>query len=411
VSGIPDEVVVRDARACVTLGAIYAWAGRAGDAERRFAQAGTLLDGAPRPEESPEARDLRGTMSVMRAFLAEIAGRTETAIELSLQAEELLPSELAMTRSLIPYILSRAYRHQGDLERAESCLDRQMRLARMADNVWSMAGATHEKIWLCRLRGRLSEAGRLLDEFEAVHRAPGTAGPIAKLIAARAEIERERGNLEGAARIAQESVQAVVRWGLPSDMCFCLQTRLRVELSSGLPEGAAQDLARIDEIVRTSQVFANIIPLYEAERVRIYLARGTIPQAVTWLEEYRYPEDGSPINREVIAIARARVLLATGCSVEANELLDGLASEAEAAGRRGRLLEILVLRAVSGTGKVAGAALRRALGLAEPEGYVRVFLDEGEPMVRRLRELLDRPGDLPTHLGEHVRQLLSFVPV
>ena len=45
---------------------------------------------------------------------------------------------------------------------------------------------------VCRLRGRLREAEKLLDEFEAAHRVPGTAGPIAKLIAARAEIERER---------------------------------------------------------------------------------------------------------------------------------------------------------------------------------------------------------------------------
>ena len=408
-SRIPEEAVVGNAGACIALGSICAWAGRAGEAERRFAQADTLLDPAEAQGESEEARVLRGTASVMRAFLAEIAGQTARAIELAQKADQLLPAELAMTRSLIPYILSRAYRHQGDLERAESCLGQHIQLARAANNTWSLSGAIHEKVWLCRLRGRLREALRLLDEFDVVPRTPGNAGPIAKLIAARAEIERERGSLERAARIVQESVQAVTRWGLPSDMCFCLQTRLRIELSAGQTTAAADDLAKIDDIVRTSQVFANIIPLYEAERVRIFLAREMVPQATAWLEDYRYPEDGNPINREVILIARARVLLAARRHDEAVELLDQLAKEAEATARAGRLLEILVLRAAAGTGKVSDEALRRALELAEPEGYVRVFLDEGEPVVHRIREMLDRPGALAPGLVNYARHILSLV--
>ncbi len=267
------------------------------------------------------------------------------------------PTRIDNIPSLIPYILSRAYRHQGDLERAEICLGQQIQLARMANNTWSLSGAIHEKVWLCRLRGQLREAERLLDEFDEVPLEPGTAGPIAKLIAARAEIERERGSLERAARTVQESVQAVTRWGLPSDACFCLQIRLRIALSSGQVAAAANDLARIDEIVRTSRVFANIIPPYEAERVRIFLARGMVPQATAWLDDYRYPEEGNPLNREMILIARARVLLAVGRHPEAVELLDRLAAGAEAAGRAGRLLEILVLRAAAGTGESADDAL------------------------------------------------------
>ena len=73
-----------------------------------------------------------------------------------------------------------------------------------------------------------------------------------------------------------------------------------------------------------------------------------------------------------------------------------------------RLLEILVLRAAAGTGEAADAAMRRALELAEPEGYVRIFLDEGEPVSRRVREMLDRPGALAPRLADYVRRLISF---
>jgi LuxR family transcriptional regulator, maltose regulon positive regulatory protein len=406
---IPEQAVLRDAGGCIAVGSIYVFAGRAAEAQRFFAQADTLLETSGARTEPKMTDALRGETSVMRAFIAEIAGQTAMSIELAEKADELLPAERVMTRSLIPYILSRAYRHQGDLDRAEACLDRQIGLARAAHNTWSLAGGIHEMVWICRLRGRLREAERLLDDFEEIAREPGTAGPIAKLIAARAEIERERGNLERAAAIAGESIKAVTRWGLPADMCFCLQTRLRIALSSGQVEAAADDLAEIDKIVRTSQVFANLIPLYEAERARILIARGMDPQAIAWLTEYRYPEKGNPVNREVISIARARVLISAGRGDEACELLDALAAEAEATGRIGRLIETLVLRAAAGNGRTCDEALLRALELAGPEGYVRIFLDEGEPVLHRLHGLTASSGETAQHLADYARHIVSFV--
>jgi LuxR family maltose regulon positive regulatory protein len=104
------------------------------------------------------------------------------------------------------------------------------------------------------------------------------------------------------------------------------------------------------------------------------------------------------------------VLLTAGRHAEAREILDRLATEAEAAGRVGRLLEILVLQAAAGTGGSPDAALCRALELGEPEGYVRVFLDEGEPVVGRLRKMLDRPGSLAPRLAGYARRLASLAP-
>jgi LuxR family maltose regulon positive regulatory protein len=110
----------------------------------------------------------------------------------------------------------------------------------------------------------------------------------------------------------------------------------------------------------------------------------------------------------VISIARTRVLVAAGRREEAAELLDRLAVEAEAAGRGGRLLEILVLGASARTGEASDEALRRAVELAAPEGYARVFLDEGEPIVQRLRELLERPGALSPGLDAYARHILTL---
>jgi LuxR family maltose regulon positive regulatory protein len=415
---IPEEAAAQDPRASVMLGSICAWAGRAVEAERHFTRADALLDAAEAQTPSPdaphgadtarvdpaEARALRGTALVMRAFIADVAGQTPRAVELAQKADELLPAEYVMARTLIPYILSKAYRYQGDLDRAEKLYEEQIRLARAANNIWPYAGAIHELIWVRRLRGQLRDAERILDEFEKEPREPGTAGPIAKTVANRAEIEREHGNLEVAARIAQKAVQDVTRWGLPSDVAACLLTRLRVELSAGQVSAAADDLARIDDLVRTSPVYATMHPLFEAERVRILLARGMLAESLEWLERCRPPEYASPTNRDMIAMSKARVLMAARRYEEARDILGRAAEQAEAGARAGRLLEILVLqaRALSEDGgqePTALAALRRAVDLAEPEGHVRVFLDEGEPVVRLLRRLDPLP--------EYARKLLD----
>jgi LuxR family maltose regulon positive regulatory protein len=405
---IPDEAVAENPEACVNVGIICTFAGRAEEAEKYFTMADKFFDTDEGDENSTQVRTLRGQVSAMRAFIADVAGRTTETLELAHKAEELLPDELVMTRSLVPYILSRVYRHKGDLERSEAYLEQQMQLALKADNPWSFSGAIHEMVWLCRLRGKLFEAERFLDMFDDRFGGLRNRGPIAKIIAARAEIARERGNLKEATRIIGDALQAVEGWGLPSDVCFCLQTSLRIKLSFGDAEGAARDLARIDEIVRTSPVHKTILPLYEAERVRIFLALGKVSQAIAWLHDYNYDDEDSPINREVIMIARARILLAQGNYSEACELLDRLAGEADAGRRYGRLLEILVLRATAGTKEGSNGVLPRALELAEPEQYLRVFLDEGEPLVFRLRGILDCPGDLTPRLADYVRHLLSF---
>ena len=406
-SRIPDDIVAGRPDACVTIGSICAWAGKATDAERYFSQAEALRHGTWQ-EDSEDARTLRGMATIMRAFIADVAGQTDRAVSLAREADELLPARYTMERVLVPYILSKAYRYRGELEKAEELYAGQIRLARAANNIWALSGAIHELIWLCRFRGRLRDAYRILDEFEAIPREPGTDGPVAKTTADRAEIERERGQLESAARIIRKPMEDVLRWGMPSDVAACHLTRLRIELSSGQVEEAEADLDRLDTLVRSSQVYATLLPLIEVERVHVFLARGRVSEAERWMDTYQYPEDGSVTLREVIRIARARVMLAAGKVAEARVALDQLAKEAEAAGRFGRLLEILALRAVAGPEEAARTALRCALGIAEPEGYVSVFLDEGKPLLARLQDALDHPDTLAPGLAAYARHLLSL---
>jgi LuxR family maltose regulon positive regulatory protein len=84
-------------------------------------------------------------------------------------------------------------------------------------------------------------------------------------------------------------------------------------------------------------------------------------------------------------------------------LLERLLQAAEAGGRTGSAIEILALQALAhrAQGDITRALvpLERALTLAEPEGYVRIFVDEGSPMAQLLREAAAQ-GMMPDYTGK-----------
>lgn len=104
------------------------------------------------------------------------------------------------------------------------------------------------------------------------------------------------------------------------------------------------------------------------------------------------PDATSGLARMVARITQARLLHVRGKNDEALRLLEELHEEAETAGRMGSAIEILALKALSlqakGKKERAVSTLAQVLVLAEPEGYVRIFADEGPPMAELLSEVL-----------------------
>jgi LuxR family maltose regulon positive regulatory protein len=120
-----------------------------------------------------------------------------------------------------------------------------------------------------------------------------------------------------------------------------------------------------------------------------------VASAVRWTREYGASEDYLNYPRHLERITMARVLLAEGRTDEAFEALKGLLSEVRSSGMAAYEMELLALLALaSERGGETGQAmdhLKAGLALAEPEGFVRVFLDEGPPMAALLRSLIQHP--------------------
>ena len=133
-------------------------------------------------------------------------------------------------------------------------------------------------------------------------------------------------------------------------------------------------------------------------KARIWVAQGRLAQAMEWAREQGLSaDDALSYLREFEHITLARILIAQnqnermdGSFHAVMRLLDRLLRAAEAGSRMGSVIEILVLQALThqaqGSLPPALAPLERALTLAEPEGYVRIFVDEGQPMAELLTE-------------------------
>ena len=130
----------------------------------------------------------------------------------------------------------------------------------------------------------------------------------------------------------------------------------------------------------------------DAIKARIYLKQGRLSKAEEWVREHGLSvDDELSYLREFEHITLARVLLAEYQSnreerfiLEALSLLERLLKAAEDRKRMGSVLEILMTQALvyqaKGSTSQAFASLERALTLAQPEGYFRIFVDEGDPM-------------------------------
>jgi LuxR family maltose regulon positive regulatory protein len=148
----------------------------------------------------------------------------------------------------------------------------------------------------------------------------------------------------------------------------------------------------------------------------VRVAQGALGEALGWAREQGLSvEDDLSYLREFEHITLARVLLARYTTEyaeqsihEATRLLERLLRAAEEGKRTGSVIEILVLQALAhqsrGDIPAALASLQRALTLSEPEGYVRVFVDEGPPMASLLRAVA-KQGTAPAR----VRRLLAAV--
>jgi LuxR family maltose regulon positive regulatory protein len=245
-------------------------------------------------------------------------------------------------------------------------------------------------------QGRLSDAMRTYEEALqlTVQGEPPLRG-TADMYVGKSELHREWNDLRAATQLLLQSKELGEFGGLRQNPYrWCVSMALIRESEGDL--NGALDLLNEAERLYQGDLFPNVRPI-AALKARVWLAQGRIDDAHRWAEvQGLSAEDDPSYLHELEHITLARVLLAeyqNGRSdrsiLDALRLLDRLLQAAEDGGRMGSAIEILVVLALAhaarGDTPAALASLERALTLAQPEGYIRMFVDEGPAMEELLR--------------------------
>jgi LuxR family maltose regulon positive regulatory protein len=248
-------------------------------------------------------------------------------------------------------------------------------------------------------QGRLREAQQTYEhglQLAREHGAPTLRG-TADMYVGLSNLAREHNDLRAATQHLLKSQEQGEHTGFPQHPYRWRVAMARIRQIEGDLAGALDLLAEAERLYM-SDFSPNVRPI-AAWRTRMWLAQGRLAEALSWARDQGLSaEDDLSFLGEFEHITLARVLMArdhTDSAIcEVLGLLERLLQAAQAGERWSNVLEILVLQALAhqlrGDNAAALMSLERALTLAEPEGYVRLFLDEGVPMAQLLHDAAAR---------------------
>jgi LuxR family maltose regulon positive regulatory protein len=354
--------------------------------------------------DQAELTRLPGCVELYRAGLALVGGDPADCLAHARLAVDLAPEADELTRASAAALVGLASWTAGDLEAAHrgytDAADGLRRLGYVAD----VLGCSTILADLETTQGRLRQAQRTYETALEL-----AAGEDPRMRGTRdihtglAEIAMERGDLAAAHEHLRRCDELGEAAGLPRNPYRWRVALARLREAEGDP-AAALDLLTEAERVYEGDFSPNVRPV-PAMGARMLAAHGDVPAALEWVRERGLsPDDDLSYLREYEHVTLARVLLARHASedseqvlADAIELLQRLLATAEDGDRAGTVIEILALLALArrraGENAEALDALTRALLLAQPESYVRVFAAEGQPMAALLGALdRRRPG-------------------
>lgn len=414
---LPDEIV-RD-RPVLSVG--YAWALldrgelEAGEARLRDAER-CLADGTADKVvvDEEEFCFLPATIASARSYHALAVGNVSGTVAFTRQALDLLPEDEYLRRGTPAALLSLASWTDGDLETADQALVNAMTSYRKAGNIlYTVTGAyaiADIRITLGRIRQAFDICQQALKLAEG--QADYVRWGMADVYSALAELYREMNDLEAAEENLSKGREFGERSQVPRWRYRWCLAQARLKDTQGRLDEALNLLEEAEENYRRGPM-PDVRPV-PALKARIWVRQGRLAEALDWVKGLGIsPEDDLCFLREFDHITLARVLMAQYRQENINEfilsaisLLERLLKEAENGGRLGSVIEIRILQALAYEAQndisAASESLDQALKLAEPEGYVRIFADEGAPMVRLLTE-----ANSQGILLEYTRKLLD----
>jgi len=407
---LSKELVYRRPWLCIYEAYSHAWFGELDEADLFLEEAEKHI----RSEiAAPDAPSMQGLLAYVKSRVTAMRGDIQRAIEFCLKAREHIPAgNLALqwdTRVTLGY----EYFLSGDYANASQTLNEAIRSGITAGAIIHIVVASCFMARLAAIQGQLNRSYDMYQTAaQLIPEASGHLDAKALVEVGMADVLCERNDLEAALVHISKGLALLPFWGKADDWALAYITLARIDLAQANRSDALEAVEKAIQAIQTSGVFSEARHAVEVAQVKLWLAQGDLQAAKRWAasQEERLGSDGQfGFENELTHITQARVLIALNKPNEAIALLSHLEETARPAGRMGRVMEILLLKALAmretGDSERALLALTKCLTLAEPEGYVRVFLDEGQPMQMLLAQWLAHAGSGP--LRDYALRLLS----
>ncbi|MDQ3705975.1 MAG: LuxR C-terminal-related transcriptional regulator [Chloroflexota bacterium] len=347
-----------------------------------------------------ERNDTFGEIVALRARLAVLRRDVAGAVRLCEQALAYLPSMSAGVKGVICYSLGRAQYVVGDTQAARSAIQEAVTYAEKAGDMLLHLYALYSLGEMEEAQGRLHDAqatfARILSILTSHIGAEASRSPLASLAhLGIGKLMREWNRLEQASEHLTTAIDLVRKGSIDESIAIDASLELALVLrAQGEYDAALGWLQYTDEVARNLKMDWAVTTA-AAYKATVLLDQGKPEEAARWGREALQSAEQEPEKPETERIALARLLLAQSRRQsqgpylqQASTVLQHLRDSVRAAGRHGRLIEVLVLQAMclymQRDEAAARDALLKALALAEPEGYVRIFADEGQPMAELL---------------------------
>ncbi|MHC4432679.1 MAG: LuxR C-terminal-related transcriptional regulator [Planctomycetota bacterium] len=407
INALPEEFI----REQPYLGVLYAWAlqlsGQLETAKARLIDAENALDSL-KYQDDEDVDTILGLIHSRRAYSTFMTGELDKTISFAHQALDQLPETAALVRAQTALYLGVAYLYQGQLQAA---LDVYNDILPIAQTMGGKSIAVSCYLNLGDLHMEMAQLHRAKEIYEAAlklterHTGRPDMPFTGYIYVSIGRILRQWNQVENAYRFTAKGLALCRDWKNADTLALSCIELAYIHWALG---NAEQARASFLEAIQTMDSFSPWGSKYAAaHQVKFDLARGDIDAVERWVQTNDLVTDGDfEFHREIEYLSLARVFIAQKRFEEAHALIERIYRTAQEIGRKQTELEGLILLAllfsVQGETDQALVYLEKALSIGEPEGFIRIFVDEGPPMASLLYEALSR-GVAP----DYVRQLLT----
>jgi LuxR family maltose regulon positive regulatory protein len=382
VKKLPQAAIYSRPWLCVQMGWAFSNAGEVEPSETslqnaEYALAGTL--------DQHDSKSLLGNIALIRASNAQNQGDLAETVKYAELSIQIIPDDDLYLRAQAAITLGFTHWATGNVEASLQAMRTWMDDMQKLGNQMYVIASAFVVADMQVILGHLGEAEKALRQ--TLQKAEAL-GQEAQVVTAHhhlglAMIAYERGDdaefaqsLQTAADLGQRTtlIDWPYRWNLAQ---------------AHIKESAREWDAALEFFDEARRVYIkNPVPMLqpvEAHKARVYLKQGRLDKAQVWAQERALTvADKADYPGEYEYLTLARVRLAEGSFTGIHELLDHLLALAETQKRTGSVIEILLTQALvhqaQSNQAQAIAVLERILTLTEPEGYIRIFVDEGEAM-------------------------------